>query len=121
AKKGSGVGGDWGRDLHRKGSCRLPCSAPATRDKCRDQLYIPSPTPHHGHWASVKRSPNRRPPLWPPSAATRTSVGDGVCLPRGDLYLAHHICATTHDRHREPLQQSVRSRSDLGALHRLRA
>jgi predicted Fe-S protein YdhL (DUF1289 family) len=31
--------------------------------------------------------------LRPLSAATRTSVGDGVCLPRGDLYLAHHIRA----------------------------
>src|SRR5262249_41467953 len=30
---------------------------------------------------------DRRPPLRPLSAATRTAGGDGVCLPRGDLYL----------------------------------
>jgi predicted Fe-S protein YdhL (DUF1289 family) len=55
-------------------------------------LYISSPTPHHAHWAPVKRSPigGRRCGLY---RRRRTSVGDGLCLPRGDLYLAHHIRA----------------------------
>ena len=43
---------------------------------------------------------------------------------RGDPYLAaqlHDALVTIHGRHRKPLQQSVRRRSDLGAVRRLRA
>src|SRR5262249_58774401 len=119
--KKSACAGDWARDLHRKASSRLPCSAPATCDNATISCIF-----HRPHLIT---------PIGPPSSARRsaaavaasiggdTGVGWRRRLPsaRRSLSCPPHPRRPPPERHPEPLQPSLRSRSHLRAFYRLLA